>query len=217
MRRTRGSALVGTLCVLAALALGAGCASEGVVDGASPADADAPADDGGATSGGSSGDDPADDPGGATFGDAPASGGGVVPLPGFRPVLTVVTPSASDGACGRDQLGGLDGQCYELGRDGPGLDAVAAARSALPGGDPSGAPVVEVELTAAGLDEFNALAAECYELTATCPTGQVAIVADDVVVSAPSIVVREFDADDILISGDFDTDDTETIADALAR
>jgi hypothetical protein len=163
-------------------------------------------------------DDPDDDGSGdLSFDDVPASGGGVVAQPGFRPVLAVVPPSASDGACGRDQLGGLDGQCYELGDDGPGLDAVATARSALPEGDPSGGPVVEVELTDAGLDEFNALAAECHELTAVCPMGQVAIVADDVVVSAPTIVVPEFDADDILISGDFDTDDTETIADALAR
>jgi hypothetical protein len=142
-------------------------------------------------------------------GDVPASGGGAVPPPGFRPVLA--TGPAAAGACGRDAVGGLDGQCYELGTDGPGLDAVATAEARLEDGQ----HLVALELTDDGIDEFNALAATCFPPTATCPVGRVAIVVDDRVVSAPTVHEAEFAADQISISGEFDEAEAEAIADAL--
>jgi preprotein translocase subunit SecD len=63
-----------------------------------------------------------------------------------------------------------------------------------------------------GIDRFNAAAAECFAKTAVCPTGQLAIVIDGEVISAPSINEARFERDQIQISGTFD----EASATALA-
>lgn len=63
-----------------------------------------------------------------------------------------------------------------------------------------------------GIDRFNAAATECFAKTATCPTGQLAIVIDGEVISAPSINEARFERDQIQISGNFD----EASATALA-
>jgi len=63
-----------------------------------------------------------------------------------------------------------------------------------------------------GIDKFNAAASACYNKAATCPTGQLAIVLDSRVISAPSIKNPSFTADQIQISGSF----TESTAKNLA-
>lgn len=63
-----------------------------------------------------------------------------------------------------------------------------------------------------GIDAFNAAAARCFAKDTTCPTGQLAIVVDGVVISAPTIQTTSFEADQIQISGNF----TEASATALA-
>jgi hypothetical protein len=65
---------------------------------------------------------------------------------------------------------------------------------------------------AAGLGPFNAAAGHCYAKDETCPTGQLAIVVDGVVISAPTIQAPSFQADQIQVSGGF----TEASATALA-
>ena len=48
-----------------------------------------------------------------------------------------------------------------------------------------------------GIDQFNAIAAQCFPPSETCPTGQLAIVLDSVVQSAPTIQTASFETDDI--------------------
>ena len=73
-------------------------------------------------------------------------------------------------------------------------------------------------LHAAGGKGLGRRAAECFAASSTCPAGDeggkgmVAIVLDDVVLSAPSINATGFERDQIQISGEFD----ETSALALA-
>ena len=74
---------------------------------------------------------------------------------------------------------------------------------------------------ATGIDAFNTIAAECYVGTAACPVqrgfsnGQVAIVLDGQVVTAPQILAPEFDRQAILISGSYDKQGAEDTALAL--
>ncbi|MEX1216988.1 MAG: protein translocase subunit SecD [Acidimicrobiales bacterium] len=63
-----------------------------------------------------------------------------------------------------------------------------------------------------GIGGFNAIAGQCFSKTTTCPTGQLAIVLDGRVLSAPSINSASFQADQIEISGSF----TERTAKDLA-
>ncbi|HSL58993.1 MAG TPA: protein translocase subunit SecD [Acidimicrobiales bacterium] len=71
--------------------------------------------------------------------------------------------------------------------------------------------VVNVEFRggADGIDGFNQISASCHARTPQCPTGQLAIVLDSEVVSAPAIQPTNatfvpFSADQVVISGGFD-------------
>jgi preprotein translocase subunit SecD len=67
----------------------------------------------------------------------------------------------------------------------------------------------------AGIDQFNAIAAQCSPPSQTCPTGQLAIVLDSVVQSAPVIQTSSFSKDDIVISGSFTESEAKDLAVAL--
>jgi preprotein translocase subunit SecD len=71
---------------------------------------------------------------------------------------------------------------------------------------------VGVEVRGSRIDEFNAIAAECFNGAPTCPTRQLAIVLDGRVVSAPSINAPSFAADAISISGDFSEGEAKDLA-----
>jgi len=71
---------------------------------------------------------------------------------------------------------------------------------------------VAVEVRGDSIDEFNAIAAECFNGAPTCPTRQLAIVLDGRVVSAPSINAPAFNADEISISGDFSEGEAKDLA-----
>ena len=64
-----------------------------------------------------------------------------------------------------------------------------------------------------GIGLFNAAAGQCFSKATTCPTGQLAVVLDGKVISAPTINSASFQADQIQISGSF----TEGTAKDLAR
>ena len=66
-----------------------------------------------------------------------------------------------------------------------------------------------------GIDQFNAIAAQCSPPSETCPTGQLAIVLDSVVHSAPVIQTASFDKDEIQISGSFTESEAKDLALAL--
>ena len=64
----------------------------------------------------------------------------------------------------------------------------------------------EVRLNIKGgdaINSFNAIAAQCNAKAATCPSGQLAIVLDSNVVSAPTISQPSYQRDQIVISGSF--------------
>ncbi len=71
---------------------------------------------------------------------------------------------------------------------------------------------------AAGIDQFNAAARECYALGPnpnTCPSGRLAVVLDHQVISAPSINAETFARDQIVISGAFEEEEARLLAEAL--
>ncbi len=141
----------------------------------------------------------------------------------FRPVLQTVTdgsqplPLSEESPDGQAVAATPDGVVYLLGPaavDSSGVESATATRRA------SGGWAVNPTLVEGpdGIEEFNELAAECFAASSTCPAGDeggkgmVAIVLDDVVLSAPSINAAGFERDQIQISGEFD----ETSALALA-
>jgi len=63
-----------------------------------------------------------------------------------------------------------------------------------------------------GIDDFNALATECFNRTVGCPTGRVAIEIDGKVVTAPTVQVATFQRDAITISGSFDESSAKDLA-----
>jgi preprotein translocase subunit SecD len=67
-----------------------------------------------------------------------------------------------------------------------------------------------------GIDDFNDLAARCYAKAPECPVGQVAIVIDDYVISAPAIQASSYERDQITISGAFTEQEAKDLADAIA-
>jgi preprotein translocase subunit SecD len=68
---------------------------------------------------------------------------------------------------------------------------------------------------AEGIDLFNQAAQKCNTKSAECPTGQLAIVLDGIVLSAPSINEPTFARDSIEISGSFGEDTAKDLATAL--
>ena len=80
----------------------------------------------------------------------------------------------------------------------------------------SGSWVVAVGLRggATGEDKWNALAAQCFQKAATCPTGQLAIVLDGVVISAPVVQTANFSGS-VQISGDFKEAEAKDLAKIL--
>ena len=71
---------------------------------------------------------------------------------------------------------------------------------------------LEMKGGAAGIDLFNAIAAQCNPPSPTCPTGQLAIVLDSEVQSAPTIDSPSFAADQITISGTFTESEAKDLA-----
>ena len=63
-------------------------------------------------------------------------------------------------------------------------------------------------------EAFNAIALECFEAAATCPTSQIAIVFDGVVLSAPTVNAPTFD-DFVSITGQFTQQEAEQLADSI--
>ncbi|MET0729104.1 MAG: protein translocase subunit SecD [Acidimicrobiales bacterium] len=99
---------------------------------------------------------------------------------------------------------------YQLGPAGATGEIVSRAAARL---SPSGQWSVALEIKGGeGIDQFNAMAAECFSRAATCPTGQLAIVLDSNVVSAPTIQQASFTRDQIEISGSFTESEAKDLA-----
>lgn len=63
-----------------------------------------------------------------------------------------------------------------------------------------------------GIEQFNAIAAECNSKSEICPSGRLAIVLDSQVVSAPNIEQPSFERDQIQISGSFNEREAKDLA-----
>ena len=178
-RRHRARSLA--VAALAALLAGSllGCASEGSAGGTGSAVVTTPTDGRSADTRGA--------------GTGPEIVAGTATL---RPVLVFhrdgsVAPSGA--------VPGLDGEAYELGSPLPD-GVVESAQVAL---NSAGDWAVALVLAdgSPGIDDLNALAADCDARAAACPTGQLAVVLGDEVVSAPILMGGPFEADEIQITG----------------
>ena len=144
----------------------------------------------------------------------------------FRPVVAVVacSPSAIDDstttsttlAKGQDVLATSDGAtCYVVGP--PGGDGTDI-RDAKVYADGVG---IEVQSKPESADKLNELFDACFAGKDTCPAasvdghGYVAIVADDVVLSAPSINGEQLASSPFVITGKFDKEQANNLAEAI--
>lgn len=100
---------------------------------------------------------------------------------------------------------------------GPTVMSGTALETARTGLDPNGGWVVNPVFRdgADGIGKFNEIAAKCFAKDPTCPTGQLAIVLDGNVISAPVIQVASFQRDQIQISGSFNERTAKDLATAL--
>ncbi len=98
---------------------------------------------------------------------------------------------------------------YQLGPTAVKGDIISGAQAELQG---VGQWVVGLHVKGDRIDEFNKIAGDCYNKAADCPSGQLAIVLDSRVVSAPSINAPSFAADRISISGSFTEGEAKDLA-----
>jgi hypothetical protein len=145
----------------------------------------------------------------------------------FRPVMAM-GPCAEMGSSAYD-VPGAEGTCYALGDvllGNPLLRAAGVFASfggigeAIDGGQtstslPEETYGVTLTFTSDGIEQVNALASQCFAREPRCPTGQLAIVVDGEVLSAPTIQQPEFGTDQIDVSGDFTESEAEELAAAL--
>jgi preprotein translocase subunit SecD len=151
----------------------------------------------------------------------------------FRPVQAVpadastpTTPPEQRSSDAEVTLADEDGTVYLLGPTAVDSSAVERASAELSESDQWTVLPVFAD-GSDGIDEFNAIAAECFAANPeVCPAlstfdesgvgrGLLAIVADDVVLSAPSINSPVFERDQIQISGSFDEQSAKALAAAL--
>jgi preprotein translocase subunit SecD len=132
-----------------------------------------------------------------------------------------LTPPEEQTPEGEVTLAGEGGTMYTLGPVALTGEAVSGATAGLGNG---GLWTVNPSFKegADGIDQFNAIAAQCYNGEPTCPAlsgegrGLLGIILDDVVLSAPSINVASFSRDEIQISGQFDETSARALAAALS-
>ena len=123
---------------------------------------------------------------------------------------TELTPREQDEADQTVTLADKDDVVYQLG---PALATgriVQTAQAEIP----QGQWVVALKMRGGenGIDKFNEIASQCYSRAQTCPSGQLAIVLDSVVQSAPNIQEPSYTRDQIQISGSFDESDAKDLA-----
>ena len=132
---------------------------------------------------------------------------------------TQLTPTEDQKADAEVTLAGDDGTVYKLGPVAVDGRAVKGATAGLQqDGQWTVNPVFKAGVD--NIDKFNAIAAQCYAGDPVCPDqgggrGQLGIVLDDVVLSAPTINQPNFAADQITISGSFNQETAESLAVAL--
>jgi preprotein translocase subunit SecD len=152
----------------------------------------------------------------------PAQDGAPVDIVTLHPVLEVsstgadlgpamTTDDAASAVQGGAALDRSGQQSYLLG---PGADLAGIVE---PGAQPQiigGEWLVSVGLSPEGSAVFNEFAAECFSSTEACPTGQLAIVLNGEVVSAPTVQEPSF-GEQVTISGLFSEAEAREFAQIL--
>ncbi|MHB1137386.1 MAG: protein translocase subunit SecD [Microthrixaceae bacterium] len=132
---------------------------------------------------------------------------------------TELTATEDQSADAEVTLAGEDGTVYRLGPVAVDGRAVKGATAGLQqDGQWTVSPIFKAGVD--NIDKFNAIAAQCYANDPVCPDqgggrGQLGIVLDNLVLSAPTINQPTFKADSISISGSFDQESAESLAVAL--
>lgn len=99
---------------------------------------------------------------------------------------------------------------YQLGPSAASGQIVSTAAAEL---DQAGRWSVRLEIKGGdGIKAFNDIAGQCFSRAPTCPSGQLAIVLDSRVVSAPTIQQASFERDQIQISGSFSESEAKDLA-----
>lgn len=141
----------------------------------------------------------------------------------FRPVLQLLPPGGIGDGCSTPDAAWTADQpvlapqleadqevgCFELGSvevDGSVVESASASEQG------AGQWGVALTLTSDGIVDFNETVRACFDGAPTCPTRQLAIVVDRMVISAPSINAPAFERDQISISGGFTQADAEALA-----
>lgn len=73
---------------------------------------------------------------------------------------------------------------------------------------------LDFELPEAGAVAFNAIAEQCFEMTPTCPTGQLAIIFDGEILTAPEVRAANF-ADSVSVTGRFEEEEVVQLAQTI--
>ena len=150
----------------------------------------------------------------ATTTTAPGTDPTATTVPAQEAQVPALTPRDQDVAEQPVLLAGADGTTiYQLG---PSLATGRIVKTAS-ADIQNGQWLVRLEMRGGedGIDTFNEIAATCYAQNPdpqVCPTGQLAIVLDSVVQSAPTINQPSYGAEDIQISGSFDESEAKDLA-----
>lgn len=139
----------------------------------------------------------------------------------FRPVLATdpagtltLTPAADDRANADVNLADKDDLAHALGpTEATGALVESAEAEVGPVGDWQ--VLLVLHPGEEGIDTFNRIAATCLAAEPTCPLGQLAIVLDSVVQSAPTIQEPSYERDAIVITGNLSADDARNLATVL--
>ena len=127
----------------------------------------------------------------------------ITPAAQLRPGVAAVMTSYASGQ-------GL-ATVYRVGPEGlSGLSIASARADEAQDGTWEVRPVLEPG--AGGIDRFNQLAAVCAAGTSLCPTHQVALSIDAVVLAAPTIQSASYASDAISLSGNFTQPEAEALA-----
>jgi preprotein translocase subunit SecD len=101
---------------------------------------------------------------------------------------------------------------YQLGPSALEGNALSGAQAVLDPNTSQWAVIPNFKGGSPGIDDLNAIASSCFSKDATCPSGQLAIVLDGEVISAPSISQASYERDSIQISGSFTEGEAKDLA-----
>jgi preprotein translocase subunit SecD len=141
----------------------------------------------------------------------------------FRPVLEEVDPSVVERTEPEDDIAEaevvLDGDDFEgitrryrLGPTALTGSGIVTANALI---QVDWYVLVELQRGPEGLDPFNQLASECFTRQPNCPSGQLGIVVDGAVISAPVFQTSSFPDGNVQITGSFTQEEAQDLATVL--